>query len=308
MKKLPIPEKMMRSFSKIGFTLKKHAPEILMVAGAVGTVVSTIMACKATTKASGIIEEAKEEIEKVHKIANDERYAEKYTEEDNKKDLTIIYAQTGVKLVKLYAPSVILGVLSLGSMLTSNNILRKRNVAIAAAYATLDQGFKDYRKRVVERFGEEIDKQLRYNIKTEEIEETVTDDKGEEQTVTKTVVTNAEPSIYARFFDELSYEWKKDPAYNKMFLKAQQDYANHRLQSRGYLFLNEVYEALGLEPSKAGQVVGWIYDPNDPTCNNKVDFGIFDDSIKSRRRFVNEYEASILLDFNVDGNIWELMN
>lgn len=306
MKKLPIPENLMRSFNKIGFKLKKHSPEILMVAGAVGTVVSTVMACKATTKVSGIIEEAKEEIGKVHEIVEDERYADKYTEADSRKDLTIIYAQTGVKLVKLYAPSVVLGALSLGSMLASNNILRKRNVAIAAAYATVDKSFKDYRKRVVERFGEEIDKQLKYGVKAEEIEKTVIDENGEEKTVTETVETIEEPSEYARFFDEYSKEWQKDPEYNLMFLRSQERYANDMLKAKGYLFLNQVYESLGLEPTKAGQIIGWVYDPNDSTCQNHVDFGIYDYS-ERKRAFVNGHERSILLDFNVDGNIWDLM-
>lgn len=309
MKKIALPKNLTRTFNKFGFKVKKHSPEILVVAGVIGTVTSAVMACRATTKVSGIIENAKDEIEKVHTIMEDETYADKYTEEDSKKDLTIIYAQTGLKMVKLYAPSVILGVLSLGSILASNNILRKRNVALAAAYATIDNSFKDYRKRVVEKFGEEVDKQLRYNIKAQEIEETVIDENGEEKTVTKTVQTADinEPSDYARFFDESSPYWEKNPEYNLMFLKSEQNYANDLLRAQGYLFLNDVYKRLGIEPTKAGQIVGWVYDPDTPNGDNYVDFGIYDVGNERKRAFVNGYERNILLDFNVDGNILDLM-
>lgn len=309
MKKITIPKNLSRTFNKIGFKFKKHSPEILVVAGVVGTVASAVMACRATTKISGIIDNAKEEIEKVHTVMEDESYADKYSEEDSKKDLTIIYAQTGLKIAKLYAPSVILGILSLGSIVASNNILRKRNVALAAAYATIDNSFKDYRKRVVERFGEEVDKQLKYNIKAKQIEETVVDENGKEKKVKTTVdvVNPDEISDYAKFFDEASPYWEKDPEYNLTFLKIQEKYANDLLKAQGYLFLNDVYKSLGLEPTKAGQVVGWIYDPENPDVDNYVDFGIYDVSNERKRAFVNGYERNILLDFNVDGNIWESM-
>ena len=157
--------------TRTGMKLRKHSPEILIVAGVVGTVVSAVMACKATTKVSVIMDSAKEQINTIHNFAADETKADIYSEEDAKKDLTIVYVQTGVKLLKLYGPSVALGMLSIGSILASNHIQRQRNVALAAAYAAVDTGFKEYRSRVVEKFGDEVDKQLRYNIKAETIED-----------------------------------------------------------------------------------------------------------------------------------------
>ena len=298
-----------RSFNKISFKLKKHSPEILVVTGVVGTVASTVMACKATTKVNDILDEAKDEIEKVHTVMNAEEYADRYTAEDGKKDLAIIYAQTGVKLVKLYGPSVVLGALSLGSILASNNILRKRNVALAAAYTAIDNSFKEYRGRVVERFGKEVDRQLKYNIKAKDIEETVVDENGKEKKTTTTVEVY-DPNVtsdYARFFDEASPYWEKDSEYNLMFLKSQQAYANDKLKAQGYLFLNEVYDMLGIDRTKAGQVVGWVYNTENPIGDNYVDFGIYDVTSRPKRAFVNGYERNILLDFNVDGNIWDLM-
>ena len=311
MEKTEIMNKASRTFHSIGFQLKKRSPEILITVGVVGTVASAVMACKATLKVNDILSETKENIAKIHDCMADEDLQEsgKYTEEDGKKDLTIVYTQTGVKLVKLYGPSVALGALSLGCILTSNNILRKRNVALAAAYATVDRSFREYRSRVVDRFGEEVDRQLKYNIKAKEIEEVVVDENGEE----KVVKRNAEIadidgySEYARFFDELSSYYEKDSEYNLMFLRKQQRYANDLLRSKGRLFLNEVYDMLDIPRTKAGQVVGWIYDPDNPNVDNYVSFGIYDVDKQTCRQFVNGVERAILLDFNVDGNVWESM-
>lgn len=303
-----------RAFHKMGFQAKKHSPEILMVAGVIGIVAGTVTACKATLKAKEVINEAKQNINDIHDVVADVEAGvvpeEEYTKEDQKKDLTIVYAQTGVKLVKLYAPSVILGTLSILAMVKSNNILTKRNAALAAAYATIDTGFKEYRGRVVERFGKELDRELKYNIKAKEVEDIVVDDEGNEKIVSKTVNTatvNVE-SDYARFFDESCAGWDKNAEYNLTFLKNQQSYANRLLKENGYLYLNDVYEMLGIPRSKAGQIVGWVYDENDPDRDNFIDFGIYDLYDERKRAFVNGYERSILLDFNVDGDIWSLMH
>lgn len=299
-----------RSFHKANFKLKKHSPEILIVSGVIGAVASAVMACKATTKLNSVLNESKHEINVVHDYVENEGYSEDYTEEDSKKDLAILYVQAGLKVAKLYAPSVILGALSITSILASNNILRKRNVALAAAYATIDKGFKEYRGRVVERFGEELDKELKYNIKAKKVEETVVDKNGKEKTVEKTVNV-ADPNLYseyARFFDDGCNGWTKDPEYNLFFLKQQQAWANDILKERGHLFLNEVYDMLGIPRTKAGQVVGWLYDEKNPVGDNFVDFGIYDYNRPKCRDFVNGYERTILLDFNVDGNIWDLMH
>lgn len=298
-----------RCLSKVSWSLKKHSPEILIAAGVVGTVISAVMACKATTKVSEILYKTKEDIDAIHDCMADESLAENYAQEDGKKDLVIVYAQTSAKLIKLYAPALALGVLSLGSILASNNIMRKRNVALAAAYATIDTGFKEYRGRVVEKFGEEIDRELKYNIKAKQITETVIDENGEEKNITKTINVAGpnEYSDYARFFDEGSVYWEKNSEYNLMFLRAEQNFANDRLRSRGYMFLNEIYDRLGLPITKAGQAVGWVYNPENLIGDNCVDFGIYDTHREKARDFVNGYERVILLDFNVDGNILDLI-
>lgn len=305
-----------RAFHKAGFQLKKHSPEILVVAGVVGTVASAVMACKATTKVNFVLEETKSQVDVIHaatekgevaqQLENGEVGMVSYSAEDSKKDLAIVYTQTGLKLAKLYGPAVILGAVSIAGILSGHNILRKRNLALAAAYTAVDTGFKQYRGRVVERFGDKLDKELLYNIKAKEIEETVVNEDGTETTVTKTVEV-ADPiaamSPYTFCFDETSSCWERDAEDNKFFLLRQQQHANEVLQSKGYIFLNEVLDMVGIPRCRAGQTVGWIYDKNNPIGDNCVDFGILNIRSEANRAFMNGLEKSIWLNFNVDGDI-----
>ena len=301
-------EKLMKTYKKVELKAIKHSPELLAGVGVVGVVGSLVMACKATTKLSDILDESKEQLDKIKEVAADPAYEEKYSQDDAKKDTTITYVQTAMKVTKLYAPSVILCASSLGCLLASNNILKKRNAALSAAYMTVDKSFKEYRKRVADRFGEEVEKEIRYNIKAEEI--TKVDEDGNEVTETVKIMDGTDDpnsySDYARFFDESCAAWQNDAEYNLTFLKAQQQYANDLLKARGRLFLNEVYRMLGIDETKAGQVVGWVYNPDNPTGDNFVDFGIYNMQRERVRAFVNGYEPNILLDFNVDGVIWNL--
>ena len=301
-----------KTFHRVGFQIKKHSPEILLVTGITGVVTSAVMACKATTKVDAIIEESKKSIDMIHEGMEAGNICDvEYTEEDGRKDLAIVYIQTGVKFAKLYGPSVLLGLTSIGCILASNNIIHKRNVALSAAYTAIDRSFKGYRSRVIERFGESMDRELRYNIKTQEVKETVVDEETGKKKTVKSTVSVVDPntySDYARFFDEYCAGWTKDAEYNLMFLRQQQNYANELLKSRGHLFLNEVYDMLGIDRTKAGNIVGWIYDEKHPFGDNFVDFGIYVLDNEKARDFVNGRERSILLDFNVDGDILSLMN
>ena len=306
--KQEIINKATRLLSSTQYQVKKHSPEILMVAGIAGTIVGTVLACKATTKVSEIIEEKNKNVEDVHTCL--EEKPNEYTEEDSKKDLTIIYAQTGVKLFKLYAPAIGVMALSFASIIAGHKVLKKRNIAIAAAYAAIDKGFKQYRKNVIEKFGEDIDQQMRFGLKSKEIKKKDKDGKTVKETEYY-IDPDANPldniSEYARFFDAASSNFAKDPEYNMMFLRRQQDYANEMLKSRGHLFLNEVYDLLDIPRSKAGQVVGWVYDKNGNTKgDNYVDFGLYRND-QGTRRFVNGLEYNILLDFNVDGVIYDII-
>lgn len=290
--------------SKTVMKLKKHSPEILVVAGIAGTVVSAVLACKATTKVAEILDETKGTLDTIHEgMETGAINGQEYTTEDGKKDTIVVYAQTGMKLAKLYAPAIILGTLSITSILASNNILRKRNVALGAAYAAIDKSFKEYRGRVIERFGEQVDTELKYGIKAKKFEEIEVDpETGKEKKVKKTVMV-ADPNLqsdYAVYFDSKSRNYETNPDYNRMFLKAQQAFANDKLQTRGHLFLNEVLDDLDLPRTPAGQIVGWTKDGPDGYVNFRI--------VEVERETEDgRHELALLLDFNVEGNIWEKM-
>ena len=307
MKKNDIVKKVSASINKAGIKLKKHSPEILIVAGVVGTVVSAVLACKATTKVSDILDSAKSDIDSIHSCAEDETKANEYSEDDMKKDLAIVYAQTGVKIAKLYAPAIVLGTLSLSGIITSHQILRKRNVALAVAYATVDKTFKDYRTRVIERFGEEVDNELKYNIKAKKFEETVKDpETGKEKKVKNTVnIANPTESACCMFFDETtSKAYEENPDYNRMVLRGAQQYANDKLHADGFLFLNDIFDELGMPRTKAGQILGWVDKPDDEGRDGYVDFRVNE---VNREISDGGYKKAFLLDFNVDGNILDLI-
>lgn len=296
-----------RSLHKAGFMLQKKSPEILIGLGIAGAVVSGVLACKATTKAGAIVEETKSSLDTIRQSKENgvTPAGEVYSEQDHKKDLAIAYTQTGLKFAKLYGPAVMLGTVSAASILASHNIMKKRNVALAAAYAAVDKSFKDYRGRVLERFGEQVEKELRYNLKAQEIEETVTDEKGKEKKVKQSVDVLEQGANdygpYGKIFEEGHPDWKPDPEMNLYYMRARQAQANDMLKSKGHLFLNEVYDMLGFKRTKAGAVVGWIYDTRNPYGDNFIDFGM--NEVRRRDSETGEYKRAIILDFNVVGDI-----
>lgn len=279
--------------------VQKHSPEILIAVGIIGFGATVATACTATLKVDDILTEHKEQIEKINAVAED-------SEKDAVKDKTIVYIQTGVKMAKNYLPTITLGALSIGCILSAHNILSKRNVALLAAYKASEEAFANYRGNVRKELGEEKDRQFLYGLEKTKVEEIVTDDKGKEKKIKKEVELPAGQiaSQYARFFDEYNPNWSKDPEQNRYFITCVQNMLNDRLRSVGHVFLNEAYEALGFKHSTAGAVVGWVWDGDK---DNYIDFNIFDETSFKKREFVNGYERSILLDFNVDGVIYDLI-
>lgn len=288
------------ALSKTKFQFQKHQPEIMVIGGVIGGVVAAVMACKATTKASEVLAESKDRLDQINTVANDADVTDEvYSEEDHKKDLAIVYTQTAVNLVKVYAPAVILGGLSIASILGGHNILRKRNMALAAAYATLNTTFKDYRDRVIDRFGKDVEYQIRHNLKAEEITEKVEDpETGKKSKVKKTVLTPQDDERergYARLFDAACDNWNNDANLNRSFLTGAQNYFNDKLHAIGYVFLSDIYRYLGFRETPECRVVGWTLDGNG---DGYIDFGFDQDDM-----FMSGYNKDVWLDFNVDGPI-----
>lgn len=284
--------------SKIGFKVKKYSPEILTGVGIASVIGATILACKETKNIDGILEDHISERQDMNLDASNEG-----KESPDKKDITKLYIHTSGRIIKNYWPAITLEVLGITSILAGHNILKKRNVALMAAYKTIETAFNEYRERVKEELGEEVDRHFRYGTYTEKINVTSTDENGKEKKTKENVeFLNPEGiSEYARFFDESCREWTKSADYNLTWLKNQESHCTDLLRARGHLFLNEVYDLLGIPRTTAGAVVGWI----DGNGDNFVDFGIFDKYKVKNRDFVNGYEPVILLDFNVDGVIYD---
>lgn len=301
MKELKTFGKLTYAWNKLKRVVDVHAPELLVAGGVIGIAAGTIAACIATLKSKKVLDAAKLDISEIHERASvnsDEEHGK-----IEKRELTAAYLRTAAKIIGLYAPSIILLGLSTAEIVTSNTIQRKRLTAMSAAYAAIDKGFKDYRARVIERFGPETDKELRFGIKEKKIQETtVNPETGKEKTEKKTIQTTCYDGVseYARFFDCGNPEWVNNSDYNVMLLRAKQNFANDKLAADGYLYLNDVYDMLNIHRTRAGQVVGWIYNKNDPTIDSFVDFGIRE---IYRNDSVGNPQSVFLLDFNVDGPI-----
>jgi hypothetical protein len=287
-----IPSTVTNNIGRQILLLKKNSPHIYMAAGITGVVTSAVMACKATLKLDKVLNEFKEDIESVKELRTSNSIESVYPLSENNRDMAYVYGRGSYKLFRLYGPSVILGGASICMITTSHIVLTRRNNALTATVVLLSKAYEDYRERVREELGKDKEFEVFHNIKQEK----VTDGKKE---IVKAIADPNQWSPYARFFDEYCPEWRKSPEENRLFLQCQQNYLNNLLQSRGHVFLNEVYDQLGIERSQAGQVVGWVLSKDG---DNFIDFGIFD---IWNRNFVNGNETSILLDFNVDGVVFD---
>lgn len=285
--------------SKVGKKLllaQKHTPTILFAAGIVGVVATAVLASRATLKLDEILDEHEDNIDLVKGASN-----AGYSEQDRKQDLIVCYIRTGSRIAKIYAPAVIVGLASIAALTGSHVVLNRRNVALTAAYAAVDKAFRQYRDRVLEEFGYDKDQELRYGYEEREIVEET--DKGPKTKMLKRVSVNS-ASMYAKWFDEGNPNWEPSAGRNMMFLRMQQQFANDKLHMNGYLFLNDVYEMLGMKRTSEGQAVGWVLDGGN--SDNFVDFGFEGkQNQEGVRDFINGWNKALLLDFNVDGVMWD---
>ena len=293
-----------KSFKKAQLTVRKHSPEILMVAGVIGTVAGAVMACKETLELGDVLDECKQE-----KMELEEQYVmyEEYSEDALKKDQVKLTIKQAAKIVKLYAPSVIMEVTSIGVIFASNDIMRKRNASMAAAYATLNSMYKRYRQNVIESYGEEVDKDMRFGVKHEKVTEI--DEDGNKVKIDARIVdldnTALAISDYSRFFQMGCKGFDASSGrYNLLYLKGIQAMFNNKLIADGYVMLNDVYRELGFDTIPEGWSIGWVYDETNPIGDNYIDFGLYEARNKNQRA-VNDWEPVILMDFNVDGNLYE---
>lgn len=283
-----VPQSITRAVGHQKLVLQKNAPHISFGVGAVGVIASTVLACRATLKLEPALDDIKHEIDDV-------KHNRDVDDPQRNRDLAYVYLKSARRMTVLYGPSAISMAASLGLMTHSHIVMDKRNKALMATVAGLTKAYDAYRDRVRAEVGEDRERELYYGVH----EQTVVDAEGNKYTVTDTLGDPSLISEYARIFDEYSPYWQKDPELNRIFINVQQNYANHLLQSRGHVFLNEIYDAIGIPRSNAGAVVGWLLDGDG---DNYIDFGIY---TNDKTGFVNGWERSVLLDFNVDGVIYD---
>lgn len=291
---------------KAELVLKKNSPEILLGIGIVGFVGTVVAACKATTRADDVLEFHKAKVKDIHdakEIADNNPEEElEYTDDMYRMDLAMRYVKTSGNFVKLYAPTIALGTLSLACILTSRNIMQKRYLGMVAAYNGISAAFEEYRKRVRDEYGDEMDRHFRYGAEYKTLP--VVDENGK-KTGEKEKTENVDTGLVlpnddtCRFFDSNNPNWDQNPNFSMMFLRGQQNYLNDILHTRGHVFLNEVYDALGFPHTPQGAVLGWIEGEGD----DYIEFGLYDQNKDSVRRFVNGTDNTILLEFNHCGVI-----
>lgn len=279
--------------SKVLFSLKKSSPELLLGTGIVGIVIAEIGIGMASSKVPTIKADTKKKLEEVHELIEEDTEGEL----NEKKELTKVYAESSVSYIKLYGPYVLLTIGSLGCIFAGHNVMRKRNMALTAAYITVDKGFKEYRERVADKFGSDIEKEIRYDIREELVQTS-----DEDGVITETPVKKMhieEDSTYGRFFAEGNTGWSKNALYNRQFVMAQETYANQLLAANGHVFLNEIYRIFNMPETEAGQIVGWVRNKGiEPTVD--ISFGLYETCNES---FMDGEERNAFLDFNVQGNI-----
>lgn len=298
---------------------KKHSPQILFVAGAIGVVGATVLACRATLKMDDVLQDTDEAIQKAKTLHVDILGEEGSKNEIDlavlNKELSKIKIRTGLEIVKLYAPAVGLGALSVLALTGSHVILTKRNTAVMAAYAAIDRGFKEYRQRVVEDHGQETDRKYATGVEDFMVEEKTADGKVKNKKDLKKIPGRFGGSPYAVVFDEISPKFSREPGRNRDTIMLTQNWANEKLRSKGHLLLNDVYDMLQLPRSKEGCVVGWVYLSDDQiqkkraagqfVGDNQVSFGVFDGDPAFVEAFMDGAEKYAVLDFNVDGVIYD---
>ena len=277
-----------RLAGRAGLVLSKHAPTILTAAGTAGFIGTTILASKATLKVEETIAEETALLVKVHEAHE----AGKLEDKDALHDKVVLYSRMTTKLVKLYAPALILGTASIVSLATGHGIMLKRNASLAAAYAAVDQAFKTYKKKVESKFGKDA--------VIDALVSTAEEDLTKNELTMEAIAAVDGVSPYGVIFDETNNNWSADEDLSMLHLKCQQQYANDILQTRGHIFLNEVYKMLGFPHTPAGAVTGWVKGNGD----DFVDFNIFEGTFEGedeKGRTVTKWA----LDFNVDGVMYD---
>lgn len=306
-----VTNKLSVKMGRTGLILKKNAPEIALVGGITGIIGTVVLACYETTKAGEIIDRHQERLDRIQEAVNivneDENndLSIEYTSKDIGRDKFICYSKTTIEFVKLYGPSIITGTLSIGMILWSHGLLKKRYLGAVAAYNAVSEAFNAYRDRVRKEEGDEADRHYMYGTERLEQVNEIIDENGKKKKEKETIDTipeNTKQSEFVRIWDRSSKAYNTNPNISRMFLTAQEEIANNILNTKNHIFLNEVLDMLGYEHTPIGAVTGWVKGNKD----SYVSFGL-NPNIPEVQRFIDGRTNTIPLEFNVDGVILSLI-
>lgn len=291
-----IPTSVTRTVGRQLLLAQKNSPKLLFLAGIAGFGATVVLSSRATLKLSDVLEASKKSLD-LAKELHDEDSFEEYDDTSYQADVAKIYLGAAFETAKLYAPAIVIGGLSIACLTKSHNLLAQRNAAITAAYVGLQRAYDSYRDRVCAEYGREKEFEIYHGVEVCEIDGV---DKHGKEVVKKEKLSMGSHSPYARFFDRTNKHWNHEHDHNVIYITMQQNYLNDRLKSRGHVFLNEAYDMLGIAHSTEGAVTGWVMGNGD----DYIDFGQFHSRDASNYR---GRDGAILLDFNVDGLIYEII-
>lgn len=319
----------MKFFNNIGNVVKrtaaiskqrivKRSPELCMIVGGVTFVATVVVACRQTLKCEEILDAHQrkmDDIENCLELAAEEGSGVTYDEQTAKKDRFVAYCQTGLGFARVYAPAILLGAVSVTAFGSGFHIIKKRNLALSAAYTAVDTAFKEYRGRVRDELGDETDKYFRYGYK--KVQNAVISGKnenGEDISITKDEIDTVPfeegdglcSSATFVFAPETSKYYFPDEVHNDAALSAARSTAQIDFESKGYLFLNDVLKSLGLKEVPYGQLIGWIKGQGDQYIDFRTKKVYRKASTNPNRNPLGvEYECIYEFDFNTCGTIWD---
>ena len=277
----------------LGFSLKNRTPEIYLVAGIGAGIASAIWLAKAHKKSEETFDDVAQEIYEVNEL-----YSGGTRPRDKAQMLLPLYTEVAVRAIKLYAPPVLLGVSGVALVMASHGVLKGREKALLGGLAMFQQGFSEYRKRVVGEYGVEAEERLYYGLEPRKVVTLEKTDNGKSKkrkTVQNHIPDEPAPIMYQRVFAEGRHGWSVDPSLTEFFIQTQENHLNEKLRWRETVLLNDAYEMLGFSPTPYGCLVGWSTKaPGD----DRIDFGL---GLDVNQRMP---ENRFMLDFNVNGEVW----
>lgn len=288
-----------RAIGSVRLATKAHAPTIMVVSGVVAMGASVVVASKKTLKVESTLGPYVVELEAIQETL-DNPAMPGYTEKNATKDRARVLSRTSVDMVKLYA---VPGVLFIGGsclVFGAHRIMLRRNATLALAFTGLKKAFDAYRGNVVQAFGPEADQGMLNGWKKLEV---IDPETGKVEVVNTRDWDNSTTDPYNRVFGRgETSQWTNDLGVNKLFIENQLRMAQIRLSNQGYLYLSDVYEALGFPETPVSRVVGWKagYNPDGSKDTPIIDVGL-NRSLPDDWMYTKE--NAVYLDFNCQGLI-----